>query len=72
MSKPFISKLLDPADYFVVVKNRARLPKPWRWEIHRAGRQSPVAHSQGYFDLRGTAVTEGRAALDLLLKKPAV
>jgi hypothetical protein len=63
---------LDPADYFVVVKNRARLPKPWRWEIHRAGRQSPVAQSQVYFDLRGTAIVDGRAALNLLLKKVAV
>jgi hypothetical protein len=63
---------LGPSDYFVVVKNRARLPKPWRWEIHRAGRQSPVAQSQEFFDLRGTAVTNGRAALDLLLKKVAV
>ena len=67
-----MSEPLDPADYFVVVKNRARLPKPWRWEIHRAGRQSPVAQSQEFFDLRGTAVTHGRAALDLLLKKAAV
>ena len=64
-----MSDLLDSADYFVVVKNRARLPKPWRWEIHRAGRQSPVAQSQGYFDLRGTAITDGRAALYVLLKK---
>ena len=51
-----MSDLLDSADYFVVVKNRA-------------GRQSPVAQSQGYFDLRGTAITDGRAALDVLLKK---
>ena len=63
---------VDPADYFVVVKNRARLPKPWRWEIHRAGRQSPVAQSQEFFDLRGTAIVDGRAALGLLLKKATV
>ena len=63
---------LGPSDYFVVVKNRARLPKPWRWEIHRAGRQSPVAQSQVFFDLRGTAIVDGRAALNLLLKKVAV
>ena len=63
---------LSPSDYFVVVKNRARLPKPWRWEIHRAGRQSPGAQSQMFFDLRGTAIVDGRAALNLLLKKVAV
>lgn len=67
-----MSAPLDPADYFVVVKNRLRLPKPWRWEIHRAGRQSPVAQSQEFFDLRGTAIVDGRAALGLLLKKVAV
>jgi len=65
-----MSKVLDVVDYFVVVKNRARLPKPWRWEIHRSGRQSPVAQSQEFFDLRGAAILDGRAALDALLKKP--
>ena len=38
----------DRTDYSVVVKNRARLPKPWRWEIYRAGRQSPVEHSRNF------------------------
>ncbi len=59
----------DRTDYSVVVKNRARLPKPWRWEIYRAGRQSPVAHSLDYFELHSTAVAEGRAVLDKLLEK---
>ena len=60
---------LERADYSVVVKNRARMPKPWRWEIYRAGRQSPIAHSEGLFDLRSTANLEGKAALDEMLKK---
>jgi hypothetical protein len=59
----------ERADYSVVVKNRARLPKPWRWEIYRAGRQSPVAHSLEYFDLRSAAIAEGREALVQLLDK---
>ena len=59
----------DEGDYSVVVKNRARPPKPWRWEIYRAGRQSPIAQSEGFFDLRGTAMVEGRVALGELLKK---
>lgn len=60
---------LDRSDFSVVVKNRARLPKPWRWEIYRAGRQSPVAHSAEFFDLRSTAIAEGRAALGRLMEK---
>jgi hypothetical protein len=59
----------DRTDYSVVVKNRARLPRPWRWEIYRAGRQSPVAHSLEYFDLRSAAILEGRAALGRLMEK---
>jgi hypothetical protein len=58
----------DRTDYSVVVKNRARLPKPWRWEIYRAGRQSPVEHSREFFDLRSTANVEGKAALSRLME----
>ena len=64
-----MSNALDPDDYSIVVKNRARLPKPWRWEIYRAGRQSPIAHSVDYFELRGTANSEGKAALARLLEE---
>jgi hypothetical protein len=60
---------LERADYSVVVKNRARMPTPWRWEIYRAGRQSPIAHSEQFFGSRGTASLEGKAALDQMLKK---
>jgi hypothetical protein len=60
---------LERTDFSVVVKNRARLPKPWRWEIYRAGRQSPIAHSEGYFDSRGAANMEGKAALDQMMQK---
>jgi hypothetical protein len=59
----------ERSDFSVVVKNRARLPKPWRWEIYRAGRQSPVEHSREFFDLRRTADLEGKAALGRLLEK---
>ena len=60
---------LERADYSVVVKNRARMPTPWRWEIYRAGRQSPIAHSEQLFGSRSTANLEGKAALDEMLKK---
>jgi hypothetical protein len=59
----------DPDDYSVVVKNRARMPKPWRWEIYRAGRQSPIVHSEEFFDLMSTARAEGKAALERLTKE---
>jgi hypothetical protein len=59
----------ERTDFSVVVKNRARMPKPWRWEIYRAGRISPVAHSQDYFESRSTANLEGKMALEQLLKK---
>ena len=28
--------------FSVVVKHRAPPPKPWRWEIYRVGRNSPI------------------------------
>ena len=59
---------LERADYSVVEKNRARMPKPWRWEIYRAGRTSPIAHSDDYFESRSTANMEGKAALEQMLK----
>jgi hypothetical protein len=37
--------LLDHADFSVVLKNRAKLPKPWRWEIYRAGSSNPIEQS---------------------------
>ena len=60
---------LDRTDFSVVVKNRARMPKPWRWGIYRAGRTSPIACSEDYFESRSTANLEGKAALDAMLKK---
>ena len=60
---------LDRTDYSVVVKNRARMPKPWRWEIYRAGRQSPIAHSEDYFESLSSANLQGKAALEQMLKK---
>jgi hypothetical protein len=60
---------LERADFSVVVKTRSRMPTPWRWEIYRAGRQSPIAHSEQFFGSRATANLEGKAALDQMLKK---
>jgi hypothetical protein len=60
---------LERDDFSVVVKHRSRIPTPWRWEIYRAGRQSPIAHSEQFFGSRAAADLEGKAALDQMLKK---
>jgi len=49
--------MIDHADFSVVVKQRARLPKLWRWEIYRAGRISSIDYSEIFFD----SVTEATA-----------
>ena len=54
-------------DFSVVVKNRAPLPKPWRWEIYRAGRSSPIEQSAIFFETATAANRAGKAALQLLL-----
>ena len=57
----------DNTDYSVVVKNRAPPPNPWRWEIYRAGRSSPVGQSPVYFRTMAAAGKAGKAALKQLL-----
>ena len=57
------------AGFSVAVKNRARPPKPWRWEIYRAGRSSPIARSAVFFESMTQASRAGKAALTLLLSE---
>ena len=59
----------DHEDFSVVVKNRAPPPKPWRWEIYRAGRTSPIEHSKAYFESMAEASRAGKVALGLLLSE---
>jgi hypothetical protein len=61
--------LFDQTDFSVVVKNRAPPPNPWRWEIYRAGRRSPIQQSQTYFDTMALANRAGKEALKQLLEK---
>jgi hypothetical protein len=42
--------LFDQTDFSVVVKNRAAPPKPWRWEIYRAGRKNPIECSSVLYE----------------------
>ena len=59
----------DDTDYSVVVKNRARPPNLWRWEIYRAGRSSPIGQSPIYFPTMAAANKAGKLALKELLAK---
>jgi hypothetical protein len=62
-----ISVPIVHSDFSVVVKNRAPLPKPWRWEIYRAGRKSPVEQSTILYESMTEANRAGKAALKRLL-----
>ena len=59
----------DDTDYSVVVKNRALPPKPWRWEIYRAGRLSPIGQAPNFFRTMAAAHKAGKAALKEFLAK---
>ena len=61
--------MIDHEDFSVVVKNRAPSPKPWQWEIYRAGRNSPVDRSKVFFETATAANRAGKQALQLLLSE---
>jgi hypothetical protein len=56
-------------DFSIVVKERGRPPKPWKWEIYRAGRRSPVKQSEVCFSTVTEANRAGRNALNLFLSE---
>ena len=53
----------EDTDYSVVVKLRGPPPKPWRWEIYRAGKTSPIGQSPVFFHTVAAANKAGKAAL---------
>jgi hypothetical protein len=55
------------SDFSVAVKLSAPGPKSWRWEIHRAGRNSPIERSKVLFDSATEASRAGKRALIGLL-----
>jgi len=59
----------DNTDYSVVVKNRGSPPNPWRWEIYRAGKSSPIGQSPIFFHTMAGANKAGKVALKQLLAK---
>ena len=56
-------------DFSVVVKSRGRQPSPWKWEIYRAGRNTPVEQSAVYFSTMTEANRAGKKALSLFLSE---
>ena len=58
---------LADTDYSVVVKHRVSTPNPWRWEIYRAGRSSPIGQSPIFFGTVASANKAGKVALKELL-----
>jgi hypothetical protein len=56
-------------DFSVVVKHRGAPPKPWRWEIYRAGRTSAIECSETFFETMTEAGRAGKRALGLLLSE---
>ena len=60
---------LSGRDYSVVVKNRGSPPNPWRWEIYRAGRSSPIGQSPIFFRTMSAATKAGKVALKQSLAK---
>jgi hypothetical protein len=61
--------MTEHEDFSVVVKNRAKTPKPWRWEIYRAGRTSAIECSKGFFETATEASRAGKDALKLMLSE---
>ena len=61
--------MIDREDFSVVVKNRENPPKPWQWEIYRAGRTSAIERSKAFFETATEASRAGKRALHLLLSE---
>ena len=61
--------MIEHEDFAVTVKNRGRPPKPWRWEIYRAGRASAIRTSEIYFGTMSEATRAGKQALSILLSE---
>jgi hypothetical protein len=61
--------VLGHKDFSVVVQCQALPPKPWRWEIYRVGRKSPIEFSEVFFGTIAEARRAGGKALASLLSE---
>jgi hypothetical protein len=59
----------DPADFWVEVKHRYRLPRPYTWEICCSDHPLAVMQSPASFKSELLARTNGEMALKRLLQK---
>jgi hypothetical protein len=56
-------------DFSVVVRRSGPTPKPWRWEIYRAGRRTAIQRSKIFFETATEAERAGKTALTSLLSE---
>jgi hypothetical protein len=61
--------MLVQQDFSDIVQRRAPSPKPWRWEIYRRGRKSPIEFSKVFFETTTEASRAGERALASLLSE---
>jgi hypothetical protein len=61
--------MIGHKDFSMVVRDCASPPRPWRWEIYRAGRKSAIKCSQTFFKTAIEAERAGNAALVSLLSE---
>lgn len=61
--------VIDHTDFSVVVKQRGRQPDPWKWEVYRAGRATPIDQSKVFFKTATEAGHAGKTALQLFLSQ---
>jgi hypothetical protein len=61
--------MIGHKDFSMVVRDCAPAPRPWRWEIYRAGRKSAIQRSRTFFKTAIEAERAGSAALVSLLSE---
>jgi hypothetical protein len=61
--------MIGHKDFSIVVRRCAPPPRPWRWEIYRAGRKSAIQCSKILFETVIEANRAGSAALVSLLSE---
>jgi hypothetical protein len=61
--------MIGHKDFSIVVRRSAPPPRPWRWEIYRAGRKSAIQCSETFLKTVIEADRAGKAALVLLLSE---
>ena len=66
---PFWCGDVDRMDYWVEVKHRYRLPKPYCWEIYRADRLQAVQQSMISYKTEAMARIDGERALRQMLEE---